>query len=183
MANRREFVQFAGLGAIGALSPKKIHAQLHLNPPLQTKVTKFEEHKLPNGSDYVWEYTLTDPAGTTLQMKGYNYSLDFGDAYSSLVTFVGLHQNQEALRFTRLVTGKKGQVSGDFRYDDQEITDINADGSVVRANKQAVAVRLTNPAEGLSADQVVALLTKYHTQHWNGGNTKNLTEVLREHGQ
>jgi len=183
MANRRNFMQTVGLGTLGALSkPAIAFGRVKLIAPVKTQITKYEPRTLEHGSDYVLDFTITDTEGKVVQMNTFSQRIDGEDWYSQLVAGVASCEGEVCLRINQLVTGKKGTVSGDVRYDDMEITVMQPDGTITRTSRPATAVTLTKPTAGLSMDQTMALLMKYHEQTWTTGNKKELVQFLRDRG-
>ena len=86
---------------------------------------------IPHGYELetVVEYPRED--GSKLLVRGFHREIDLGDSYVTLS-----HSTRgSALATTILVSGKKGEVDGDFRTDETEMLVLHADGTIQRTEQ------------------------------------------------
>ncbi|MGO9592029.1 MAG: hypothetical protein ACLP3K_18515 [Candidatus Acidiferrales bacterium] len=182
--DRRDFIQTTGLGAMGALSKVgRVIGKVTLTAPTQVKMDNYETHAIPHGTEYELAYTLTGAEGTAVKCKGFSRRIELEDSYSQTVIAVYSHAGEVILRMNQLVSGVKGEISGNVRYDDIEVTTLRDDGTAIRSAMPKTAVSLTNPVAGVPMEQVLALLSKYHEQTWTIGNKQTLQNFLESNAR
>jgi hypothetical protein len=122
----------------------------------QVRIVDMQHREIPHGYELesVVEYTRD---GATSQVRHFLREIDLGDSY---VTLCHLSRDAEPAQ-TFVVSGIKGEATGDFRTDRTEMLVLRADGSVQRTPPETVPVwvkldrlALARKYAGLSIDQL-----------------------------
>jgi hypothetical protein len=95
------------------------------------RIVDLVSRDIPHGYELetVVEYPRED--GSKLLVRGFHREIDLGDSYVTLS-----HSTRgSALATTILVSGKKGEVDGDFRTDETEMLVLHADGTIQRTEQ------------------------------------------------
>jgi hypothetical protein len=137
--------------------------EMRMKSEIFPRIIELTSRDLQHGYELetVVEYPRED--GTRLLVRGFHREIDLGDSYVSLS-----HSTRgSAPAQTILVSGKKGEVDGDFRTDETEMLVLHPDGTIQRTEQtvktwlkyDAIRDRLrekyrSGMKAGLSADEV-----------------------------
>ena len=132
-----------------------------------TRIIDMQWRDIPRGFECESAFEMTRADGSKTLVREFWRQIDLGDSYVTLRH--AARDSQPAQTF--LVTGKKGEIEGDFRTDVTEMLTFGADGSV-RRTEQTVKTWLKGDEirdkartwyregreAGLTADEIFQLL-------------------------
>src|SRR5579862_7417350 len=95
------------------------------------RIVELVSRDIPNGHELqtVVEYPRED--GSTMLVRQFYREVDLGDTY---ITLSHSSRGWESAQ-TILVTGRKGEIDGDFRTDETEMLVLHIDGTVQRTEQ------------------------------------------------
>lgn len=150
-----------------------------LTAPVQTKMTGRKTHSIPHGLEFEWEWTLTGAEGDTILVRVFSRRIELEDSYSQSINAVYSHGEKVLLRHNNFVSGQKGEISGEVRYDDIEAVTVRDDGSVVRHTMPRTAVLLKSPVSAMQVEEMLPLMTSYFEKKFGGGTEQTLHQFLK----
>ena len=95
------------------------------------RVIDLKDRNIPHGYDFETTIEQTRADGSKTLVRQFFRELDFGGSY---LTVNHLSRDSEAAQ-TFIVSGTKGEVTGDFRTDRTEMVVLHADGTVHRSEQ------------------------------------------------
>jgi hypothetical protein len=99
------------------------------HPETLLRLIELKDRDIPHGYELETTIEQTRSDGSKAIVRQFFRELDFGDSY---VTVHHLSRDAEAAQ-TFIVSGRKGEVAGDFRTDTTEMLTLRADGTVHRS--------------------------------------------------
>jgi hypothetical protein len=142
----------------------------------EPRIVDLASRDIPNGYELetVVEYPRED--GSKMLVRGFYREVDLGDSY---VTLSHSSRGSEPAQ-TIMVSGKKGEVAGEFRTDETEMLVLHADGTILRTEQtvktwlkyDAIRDRLRDKYRsgmqaGLTADQIHQQIRSANIQGWS----------------
>jgi hypothetical protein len=116
------------------------------------KLTHWERRDADDGPEYIAHLEVTDEAGKTHAAKAFMKRTDHPDNSYTVTHRMSFN---DIAGGTLIMSGKKGEVNGDYRIDKMQITVIDDAGTVQRSPEQQVRVLVTNPYPGLSPQEML----------------------------
>jgi len=96
-----------------------------------TRIIDMQWRDIPRGFECESAFEMTRADGSTTVVREFGRQIDLGDSYITLRH--AARDSQPAQTF--LVTGKEGEIEGDFRTDVTEMLTFEADGTVRRTEQ------------------------------------------------
>ena len=129
-----------------------------LRSPLQGKIIEQKKQQIPHGTEVEMTTEWTGADGQQDIVKQFVRKLDMGDSYMVFTHMASTLKGSYVL----VVTGKKGTVEGSTRTDQMDTVLILQDGTIQRPPQQVAKVRLDQPFEGMSPQEMLEELSRMH---------------------
>jgi len=120
-------------------------------PPRSHRLIDLQTHDIPHGMDVETAMEFTRADGSRSLQRAFARKIDLGDSY---VVFTHMASGTSPAT-TMIVSGKKGQIEGDFRHDEIELVMMQPDGTARRLPTITSPVYIKSPFEGVPPDQML----------------------------